>query len=164
MSLAGCSHGRSWLSSSSRPQVAAASPDARDVRDARDASDEEPASDDFTRDPDFIAGDGYEGDATDVDDGAEVDKEDDATPSATPSRRSVQLRSECAETVALLYAEGSTDTTTRLDPGEVESHTFGAGSQVWLLDASEHKLSSAAITASVREVMVGADCTSVTTR
>jgi len=161
MSLAGCSHGLSLFSSSSRPQTAPAAPDPRE---ASDASTEEAESDDFTQDPEFIASDGYEGDATDDGDAADVDEEEEDAPAATPSRVSVHLRSACSETVALLYAEGSTDTTTRLDPGEVESHTFSPGAQVWVLDASEHKVAAATISASVREVMVGPDCASVTTQ
>jgi hypothetical protein len=160
LSLAACTHSlASWSSSTPRPDAESTS--------APDPTSREPRADDSAASRDTIATEDPQSDAFDEDE--EEDDDDDGGAAAAPSPaaasgRSIQLRSECSETVALLYADGSTDTTTRLDPGEVESHTFRPGAQVWVLDASEHKLASASITESVREVTVGNDCTSVSAR
>lgn len=97
--------------------------------------------------------------------------EDEPTPSfaspptppqpASSTSASVRLRSSCGQTVQLVLAGRSTDTTISLDPNEVESRSLDVGGRIWLLDTSGSKLSSLDVTAALREVMVGADCLSV---
>lgn len=99
--------------------------------------------------------------------------EDEPTPSFVAQRQplpsqpaaatstSVRLRSSCGQTVQLVLAGRSTETTISLDPNEVESRSLDVGGRIWLLDSSQSKLSSLDVTASLRDVMVGADCLSV---
>jgi hypothetical protein len=93
-----------------------------------------------------------------------------ATASAAPAPQgpvSVTIRSACSKTVKVFYGDKpkfGSGTYSTIDSNSVQSHSFRAGEQLWVVDESENGLGSATIAQGTRELEVSSSCTAISAR
>jgi hypothetical protein len=80
---------------------------------------------------------------------------------------SVRIRSQCSKSVGVFYGQKpkfGSGTKGSISGNSTESHTFRPGEMFWIIDASENGIDSATISSNTREIEIGSNCTSVSTR
>jgi hypothetical protein len=78
---------------------------------------------------------------------------------------SVTIRSRCGQTVRVFYGDKpkyGSGTNSTISSNSVQSKSFRAGDQMWIIDDHENGLSSTRVSASTREIEVG--CTGLSAR
>jgi hypothetical protein len=90
-----------------------------------------------------------------------------AAPAAPQGPISVEIRSACSKTVKVFYGDKpkfGSGTYSTIDSNSVQSHSFRAGEQLWIVDESENGLGSVAVTQGMHELEVSSSCTAISSR
>ena len=86
---------------------------------------------------------------------------------AGPTTVSVRLHNECPHTVLLFYGDKpkyGSGTSSRIGSNHVESHTFGPGDMLWIVDESGNGISSWSASPGASEVAITSSCTGFAAR
>lgn len=78
---------------------------------------------------------------------------------------SVTIRSSCGNTVRVFFGDKpkfGSGTTSSISSNSVQSHTFRAGDQMWIVDEHDNGVSNVQVSSSTREITVG--CTGLVSR